>query len=105
MHARTRPRSPAAGAVVAAVMLSAPLATASAAAHASAAVRHATDRVAGRSAAARPCRPTVTRLPDLGHGGGAIAFWGGTVVGGVADARGRPHPAIWRHGGPTTEPC
>jgi uncharacterized membrane protein len=98
MHARTRPRSPAAGAVVAAVMLSAPLATASAAAHASAAVRHATDRVAGRSAAARPCRPTVTRLPDLGHGGAAIAFWGGTVVGGVVDARGRPHPAIWRHG-------
>jgi uncharacterized membrane protein len=47
---------------------------------------------------ARSCRPTATRLPDVGHGSGAIAFSGSTVVGSVTDARGRTHPAIWRHG-------
>jgi len=34
----------------------------------------------------------------MGHGSGANAFSGGTVVGGVADARGNVHPAIWRSG-------
>jgi uncharacterized membrane protein len=34
----------------------------------------------------------------MGHGSGAVAFSGSTVVGSVTDARGRIHPAIWRHG-------
>jgi uncharacterized membrane protein len=99
MHTHTGPRSRAARAAAAAtVIFAAPLATAGQAADASAASRHATTPAADRPAAGRSCTPTVTRLPDLGHGGGAVAFSGGTIVGGVADARGRSHPAIWRHG-------
>jgi uncharacterized membrane protein len=44
------------------------------------------------------CTPTIIRLPDLGHGGGASAFNGTTVTGLVFDANGRVHPAIWRRG-------
>jgi uncharacterized membrane protein len=55
------------------------------------------------SAAAAACRPAIIRLPDLGHGGGATAFNGTTVVGLVFDASGRVHPAIWR-GGKLTVP-
>jgi len=92
MHRGTRPHRPAArAAIAAAVMFAAPLATASAAAAATAAG-------AGRTAAGGSCTPAVTRLPDLGHGGEAIAFSGSTVVGDVADPRGFPHPAVWRHG-------
>src|SRR5262245_5594736 len=99
MHARTTPRSLAAcTAVAAAVMFGAPLATASQAAGAAAASRHAAAPAAAWSAAGKSCRPAITRLPDLGHGGEAGSFSGGTVIGVVADARGRPHPAIWRHG-------
>ncbi|HYK67312.1 MAG TPA: hypothetical protein VEV45_05165 [Streptosporangiaceae bacterium] len=85
-------------AVAATLMFAALLATGGRAAGASAAGRHATARVASRAAAGRSCRPTVTRLPDLGHGGGAVAFSGGTIVGEVSDARGNQHPAIWRRG-------
>ena len=99
MHTRTRPHRPAAcAAIAAAVMFAAPLATASGAANAPAASRHSDAPAAGRPAAGGSCTPSVTRLPDLGHGGAAIAFSGGTVVGDVADARGFPHPAIWRNG-------
>jgi len=84
--------------VAAAVLVAAPLAAAGQAAGASAASRHATVPAASPPAAGRSCRPAVTRLPDLGHGGEALAFSGGTVIGGVLDARGRPHPAIWRSG-------
>jgi uncharacterized membrane protein len=94
MHTHTRPRSRAArAAVAAAVMIAAPLATAAQAAGAAVASRHATAPAAGGS-----CTPTVTRLPDLGYGGEAGAFSGGTIVGRVFDARGNPHPAIWRGG-------
>jgi uncharacterized membrane protein len=72
-------------------MFAAPLATASAAAAGPAAG-------AGLPAVGGSCTPAVTRLPDLGHGGEAIAFSGGTIVGDVADARGLPHPAIWANG-------
>jgi len=85
MHTPTRPHRPAAcAAVAAAVMFAAPLTTAGAAAAA--------------PAASGSCTPAVTRLPDLGHGGGAVAFNGGAIVGEVFDARGNPHPAIWRRG-------
>ena len=48
--------------------------------------------------ASRSCRPAVTRLPDLGHGGAAVSFSGSTIVGSVNDAHGQDHPAIWRDG-------
>jgi uncharacterized membrane protein len=44
------------------------------------------------------CMPAITRLPDLGYGGEAVSFNATAVVGDVLDARGRPHPAIWRAG-------
>jgi uncharacterized membrane protein len=50
------------------------------------------------SASAAPCRPTVTILPDLGYGGGALAIHGNTVVGLVNDATGTDLPAYWRNG-------
>jgi uncharacterized membrane protein len=84
--------------VAAAVMFAAPLATAAHAAGAAAASGHATAPTASRPATGRSCRPTVTQLPDLGHGGGAVSFSGGTIVGEVTDARGSSHPAIWRRG-------
>ena len=49
-------------------------------------------------AAVASCRPAITRLPDLGHGGAAVSFSGSTIVGSVNDARGQDHPAIWRDG-------
>lgn len=99
MHTPTRPRSRAArAAVAAAVLFAAPLATAGHAADASAASRHATAPAASRPATGRSCTPTITRLPDLGHGGEASSFNATTVTGYVLDARGRPHPAIWRAG-------
>jgi uncharacterized membrane protein len=92
MHKQTRPHRPAACAAVAvAVMFAAPLATASTTASAAAAG-------SGLPRAGGSCKPSVTRLPDLGHGGEAIAFSGGIVVGDVAEARGFPHPAIWVNG-------
>jgi uncharacterized membrane protein len=84
--------------VAAAVMFTAPLTAASAAAAAPAAGHRAATAEPGRPAAGGSCTPTVTRLPDLGHGGTAIAFSGGTIVGAVADTRESSHPAIWRHG-------
>lgn len=44
------------------------------------------------------CSPTATRLPDLGYGGGAIAFAGNEVVGDVVSASGASKPAIWHDG-------
>jgi hypothetical protein len=99
MHTPTRPRSRAARvAVASAVLVAAPLATASHAAGAAAASQHAAAPAASRPAAGKSCTPAVTRLPDLGHGGEAVSFNATAVIGDVLDARGRPHPAIWRAG-------
>lgn len=44
------------------------------------------------------CSPTVTRLPDLGYGGGALAFNDSEVIGDVVTHSGISKPAIWHHG-------
>jgi uncharacterized membrane protein len=99
MRTPTRPRRFTAYAAVAAVVMSAaPLAAASEAADASTASHRATAPAAGQPAPRSSCRPGVTRLPDLGRGGEAVAFSGGTILGEVFDALGNPHPAIWRRG-------
>jgi uncharacterized membrane protein len=51
-----------------------------------------------RTAPPGDCSPTTTQLPDIGYGGEAIAIAGNEIVGGVMDASGVYHPAIWRHG-------
>jgi uncharacterized membrane protein len=59
----------------------------------------ATARLAGT---ATGCRPTITKLPDLGYGGTASAISGDTVVGSVFDASGVRDPAVWKNGRLTT---
>jgi uncharacterized membrane protein len=53
---------------------------------------------ASSTARADGCRPTITRLPDLGYGSEAGAIQGDTIVGWVDDSSGTQLPAVWQDG-------